>query len=69
MSVRLDTWPSIMVEAILASGADVITSSLRRQDIGQAGDRDFWSMIQQLDKHALPNTAGGRSAKEAVTVD
>ena len=60
--------PAVMIDAILASGADVITSSLRRQDPGQAGGRDFWSMIQQLDKYILPNTAGCRTAKEAVTL-
>ena len=60
--------PQIMVDAINASGADVITSSLRRQSPGQAGGKDFWSMIKALGKHLLPNTAGCRSAKEAVTL-
>ena len=60
--------PQIMQDAIVASNADVITSSLRRQSPGSAGGRDFWSMIQRLDKHILPNTAGCRTAQEAVTL-
>ena len=60
--------PSIMLEAIKESGADVITSSLRRQAPGLAGGSDFWSLIQQLGKRVLPNTAGCRTAKEAVAL-
>ncbi len=59
--------PAIMQEAIRASGADIVTVSLRRETAGgQTGDA-FWSLIQELDVHVLPNTAGCRSVKEAVT--
>ena len=57
-----------MVESIRASGSEVITSSLRRQSPRQAGGRDFWEQIQRLGKHLLPNTAGCRTAKEALTL-
>ena len=60
--------PSIMLDAIRASGADVVTSSLRRQSPGEAGGQDFWSLIESLGKRVLPNTAGCRTAKEAVTL-
>ena len=60
--------PAVMIDAIVASGAEVVTSSLRRQSPEQAGGQDFWSMLQQLNKHMLPNTAGCRNAKEAITL-
>lgn len=56
--------PQIMVDAIKASKAQVITLSVRRQ--GQGGQA-FWQMIQQLDCHLLPNTAGCHTAHEAIT--
>ena len=59
--------PEIMVEAIKASGADVITTSLRRQSPQTAGGSDFWELIKPLGKHFLPNTAGCKSVREAVT--
>ncbi len=61
--------PQIMLDAIRASGAEVVTVSLRRQNsqAQQGGGRDFWSYLQELDAHLLPNTAGCHSVKEAVT--
>ena len=50
--------------AIHASGTDIVTVSLRRE---QGGGQAFWEFIQQLPCKILPNTAGCRTAKEAVT--
>lgn len=59
--------PQIMLEAIKASGAEVITVSLRRQSAEQAqSGQQFWQMIESLGCHLLPNTAGCYSVKEAV---
>lgn len=59
--------PAIMQEAIRASGAAVVTVSLRRETArGKAGDA-FWSLIRELGTKILPNTAGCRSVREAVT--
>lgn len=59
--------PAIMQEAIRASGADIVTVSLRRETArGNAGDA-FWSLIRELGAKILPNTAGCHSAREAVT--
>jgi thiazole synthase len=59
--------PQIMLNAIEASKAQVVTLSLRRQLPTQSSaDNDFWQLIQQLDCHLLPNTAGCYSAQEAV---
>ncbi len=58
----------IMRQAILASGAEVITVSLRRQSPQQQEGAAFWDYVKDLGKHLLPNTAGCRTAKEAVTI-
>lgn len=59
--------PAIMQRAIRASGAQIVTVSLRREAAGgRAGDR-FWGLIRELDVAVLPNTAGCRSVREAVT--
>jgi len=60
--------PEIMVEAIKASETQVLTVSLRRQSPGTKSGDGFWQMIRELDLHVLPNTAGCRSAKEAITL-
>jgi len=59
--------PAIMAEAIKASGADIVTVSLRRETSGGKTGGQFWSLIQSLGVRVLPNTAGCHSVKEAVT--
>lgn len=59
--------PAIMAEAIRASGADIVTVSLRRETSGGKTGGQFWSLIQSLGVRVLPNTAGCHSVKEAVT--
>ncbi|GAA4120999.1 thiazole synthase [Aminobacter aganoensis] len=59
--------PAIMAEAIKASGADIVTVSLRRETSGGKTGGQFWSLIQSLGVRVLPNTAGCHSIKEAVT--
>lgn len=59
--------PAVLERAIKASGAEVVTVSLRRESgAGRAG-QSFWSFIQALGLKVLPNTAGCHSVKEAVT--
>ena len=59
--------PAVMEGAIRASGAGIVTVSLRRESGGgRAGDA-FWRIIQSLGVKILPNTAGCRTVKEAVT--
>jgi thiazole synthase len=58
--------PAILMDAIAASGTEVVTVSLRREMAGgKSGDR-FWSLIRSLGTHVLPNTAGCHTVKEAV---
>lgn len=59
--------PAIMTDAITASGADIVTVSLRRETAGGKTGGQFWSLIQSLGVRVLPNTAGCHSVKEAVT--
>ena len=59
--------PAIMQEAIRASGAKIVTVSLRRESAGGKNGEAFWSLIRELDVAVLPNTAGCRSVREAVT--
>lgn len=60
--------PQIMLDAIRASGAEIITVSLRRQSPEQAGGNRFWQMITELGCTLLPNTAGCHTVKEAVNL-
>ena len=58
--------PAIMQDAIRASGASVVTVSLRRETAGGKTGDGFWSLIRELGTKILPNTAGCRSPKEAI---
>ncbi|NHN38151.1 thiazole synthase [Pseudomaricurvus alcaniphilus] len=60
--------PAVMAAAIEASGAEVITVSLRRQAPASGGGNNLWDMIRQLGKQLLPNTAGCRNAREAIAL-
>ena len=59
--------PAILIDAIQASGVEVVTVSLRRESAGARAGQDFWSLIRDLGLRVLPNTAGCHSVKEAVT--
>jgi thiazole synthase len=59
--------PAILSQAIRVSGAEVATVSLRRESGADRAGQAFWSIIRELGVRVLPNTAGCRSVKEAVT--
>ena len=59
--------PTIMQEAIRASGAEVVTVSLRRESAGGRIGNAFWDLIRELNVTVLPNTAGCHTVQEAVT--
>jgi thiazole synthase len=56
-----------MEGAVRASGADVITLSIKRQAPQGTGGESFWRAVKNLGCHLLPNTAGCRDAKTAVS--
>ena len=60
--------PIAMLDAIQASGSEVVTVSLRRQSPQDRSGKEFWSLIQDLKLQALPNTAGCKTPKEAVAL-
>jgi thiazole synthase len=59
--------PAVLMEAVKASRADVVTVSLRRESSGERAGQGFWSIVRDLGVRVLPNTAGCHSVKEAVT--
>ncbi|WP_116369090.1 thiazole synthase [Parahaliea mediterranea] len=60
--------PHIMQQAVQASGAEVVTVSLRRQSPASGGGNRIWECIRELNLRLLPNTAGCHSAAEAITL-
>ncbi len=59
--------PTLMQQAIAKAQPAMVTVSLRRQGSIEGG-AEFWQMVKQTGVPVLPNTAGCRSAKEAITV-
>jgi thiazole synthase len=59
--------PAVLAEAVKASGAQVLTVSLRREAAGERAGQAFWSIVRELGVRVLPNTAGCHTVKEAVT--
>lgn len=59
--------PAILADAIRASGAEIVTVSLRRESGATKAGQSFWSLIRELGVKVLPNTAGCKTVKEAVT--
>ena len=63
--------PKVLQDAIASSGSQVVTVGLKRQLAQQNRtdtSPDFYQLIQQSGTRLLPNTAGCRSAKEAITL-
>ena len=58
----------VLQQAIAASGAQVVTVGLRRQLAQGGAPGDFYRFIRDCGAHLLPNTAGCRTAREAVTL-
>lgn len=59
--------PAILSEAIRSSGTEIVTVSLRRESGAAKAGQSFWQIIRDLGVKVLPNTAGCRTVKEAVT--
>ncbi|MCS6991690.1 MAG: thiazole synthase [Chitinophagales bacterium] len=57
----------IMVRAIQASGAELVTVAMKRVDV-QRGAEDLGNILVSLGVQVLPNTSGARDAREAVLV-
>ncbi|MCQ8240731.1 thiazole synthase [Rhizosaccharibacter radicis] len=59
--------PDVLADAVRASGAEIVTVSLRREGAASRAGQSFWSLIQGLGVRVLPNTAGCHGVREAVT--
>ncbi len=63
--------PDVLRQSIRASGTQVVTVGLKRT-LGAAGDNGFIDIIQEALRtqgaRLLPNTAGCRTAQEAITL-
>lgn len=56
---------TLMEQALLASGSELVTVALRRVNTGEPGD-DILAPLGHPQFNLLPNTSGVRTAKEAV---
>jgi thiazole synthase len=59
--------PAILANAVKSSRAEIVTVSLRRESARARTGQGFWELIERLGVRVLPNTAGCRTAKEAIT--
>jgi len=60
--------PETLRAAFEASGAQIVTVSVRRESSSERAGAQFWRFIESLSGvRVLPNTAGCRTVKEAVT--
>jgi thiazole synthase len=60
--------PQVLRDAIAASGTQVVTLGLRRQFARGDADNGFVEIVKASGARLLPNTAGCRTAREAVTL-
>jgi thiazole synthase len=58
--------PDVLRRAVEASGAEIVTVSLRRESARARTGQGFWELIERLGRRVLPNTAGCNTVKEAV---
>jgi thiazole synthase len=60
--------PHVMSEAVKASGAEIVTISLRRETAraGRQTGQRFFDLVKELGVRVLPNTAGCRTPREAI---
>ncbi|MFN0218638.1 MAG: thiazole synthase [Hyphomicrobium sp.] len=58
--------PAILASAVKASGAEIVTVSLRREMAGGRAGQGFFELIRNLGVRVLPNTAGCHTARDAI---
>lgn len=58
--------PAVLAAAVKASGSGIVTAALRRETAGGGAGQAFFELIRALGVAVLPNTAGCRSAREAI---
>lgn len=58
--------PSLMAQAVEASGTELVTVALKRIELDEASSDDMISPLDRLGLSLLPNTSGARTAEEAI---
>lgn len=58
----------VLMEALRASGADLVTVSIRRLNLNDVAEESLLDLLRRERYRLLPNTAGCYTAKEAVLV-
>lgn len=59
--------PQSMSDAVRASGASVVTVSVRREAASGTAGMRFFELIKALGVRVMPNTAGCRTPRQAIT--
>jgi thiazole synthase len=59
--------PEVFQHSVRAAGSQIVTVSLRREGAKERTGQRFWNLVKELGVKVLPNTAGCRTAKEAIT--
>jgi thiazole synthase len=59
--------PQVMSDAVKAARAGIVTVSVRREQARGATGQRFFELIKALGVRVMPNTAGCRTPKEAIT--
>lgn len=59
--------PDSFVRSVEASGAEMVTVSLRREGAEERAGQQFWEIVRSLGVRVLPNTAGCHTPREAIT--
>jgi thiazole synthase len=59
--------PQVMADAVKASRAGIVTVSVRRETARANTGQKFFELIKSLGVRVMPNTAGCRTPKEAIT--
>jgi thiazole synthase len=59
--------PQVLERSVKAAEVEVVTVSIRREGAREKGGQRFWDMIAGLGVRVLPNTAGCRTVREAIT--
>jgi len=57
--------PALMLEAIRASGSQLVTMAMKRLDL-RGGEDGILAPLQALGVQLLPNTSGAKTAEEAI---
>lgn len=68
LGTALYSSPQVMRDAIVASRSEIVTLGLRRQNPENRDGDAIWQYVQESGCRLLPNTAGCKSVKEAVTL-